>query len=285
MGKLTEAEQNKLIDDVMSGWEMPFDKDEPQRAKAKIMAMARESQPVIQMSQKSKVPMMRIAAAIIILLALPLTILLLGNTQIKNATQITHDHTLPNGSKITLNPGAKIAYNRFTWSFNRNVEFEGEGYFDVVSGSSFEISTNKGHIYVLGTTFTVWADQDDLMVHCASGAVKVASESNTTTLGPGEIVQHNTQGFGTKMNFEHTGFYAPHTISEELEFDQVPLQLVLHELELILKKEFVCNLKADNLTYSGRINPSDMNTCLDVLCKPFNAKHKIDQDGSVVIYE
>ncbi len=285
MEKLTEAEQDKLMDDLMADWQMPFDADQPERAKAKLMAMARSTQPVIEMKSASNKTWMRIAAAIALLVGLPLTIFMLGTTQIENTTSLAFDHELPNGSKVTLNPNAKLKYNSTTWGINRNVEFEGEAFFDVVPGSSFEIATDKGNISVLGTSFTVWADNDDLLVHCASGKVQVSAEDNATILGPGEIVQHNNERLGTKSNFNHKGFYAPRAAAEELEYDNVPLELVMHELEIILKKEIVCNLQADNLTYSGRIKPADMNTCFDVLCKPFNAKHRINPNGSVVIYE
>lgn len=285
MKKLTEAEQDKLVDDLVSNWGIPFDKGQPQRAKAKIMAIARESQPTIKMEVKPKKLWMRVAAAVALLLALTLSALILGNTQIQNDSKLAFDHILPNGSNITLNPGAELGYNKFTWKLNRNVDFQGEGFFDIVPGPSFKIATEKGNVSVLGTTFTVWADQDDLMVHCVSGTVKVEGKSAFATLGPGEMIQYSAESIGGKTNFEHPGFYAPRSISDELEFEQVPLQLVLHELEIILEKEIIITFKADDLTYSGRINPSNMETCLDVLCKPFNAKHKIERDGSVVIYE
>ena len=51
---------------------------------------------------------------------------------------------LPDGSSIELNAGSVIKYQPLWWRFNREVQFEGEGFFKVQKGQSFEVVSSLG---------------------------------------------------------------------------------------------------------------------------------------------
>lgn len=63
---------------------------------------------------------------------------------------------LPDGSKVWLNSGSKLTYKTFNNSL-REVELEGEAYFDVIKDAKrpFIVHTNLIDIRVLGTAFNV----------------------------------------------------------------------------------------------------------------------------------
>ncbi|NND70850.1 MAG: hypothetical protein HKN43_04670 [Rhodothermales bacterium] len=101
---------------------------------------------------------------------------------------------LPDGSNVALNSGSSISYNRF-FTGGRDVELQGEGYFDVLPGSKqFTVATFNARVQVLGTTFNVrsWETSIDpgTEVTLLSGKVQLIGESNgeSVTMQPGDQV-------------------------------------------------------------------------------------------------
>jgi transmembrane sensor len=70
---------------------------------------------------------------------------------------------LPDGSKVWLNAGSKITYDKDFGETSRNLQLTGEAYFDVVHNSSrpFVIHTKAMDIKVLGTEFNVKSYPDE----------------------------------------------------------------------------------------------------------------------------
>ncbi|WP_289053274.1 FecR family protein [Carboxylicivirga marina] len=82
---------------------------------------------------------------------------------------------LPDSSSIELNAGSVIKYKPFWWRFNREVQFEGEGFFKVQKGKSFEVVSSMGRTIVLGTSFNIYARKNEYKVTCYTGKVRVVS--------------------------------------------------------------------------------------------------------------
>lgn len=70
---------------------------------------------------------------------------------------------LPDGSKVWLNAGSRITYDKDFGETSRNVQLTGEAYFDVVHNAEkpFLIHTRAMDIKVLGTEFNVKSYPDD----------------------------------------------------------------------------------------------------------------------------
>nr|WP_321454176.1 FecR family protein [uncultured Carboxylicivirga sp.] len=85
---------------------------------------------------------------------------------------------LPDKSSIELNASSTIQYHPYWWQFNRQVQFEGEGFFKVQKGSTFEVISTKGKTIVLGTSFNIYSRKDDYAVTCYTGKVKVVSNKS-----------------------------------------------------------------------------------------------------------
>lgn len=99
--------------------------------------------------------------------------------------------TLSDGTKVWLNADSKLIYPHQFGKDARNVELEGEAYFEVAhqAKSPFVITTSREKIEVLGTHFNVnsySADQSST-VALLEGKVKVSLEDNVSKiLHPGQ---------------------------------------------------------------------------------------------------
>ena len=129
--------------------------------------------------------------------------------------------SLPDGSIVTLNSGSSLTYQRgfdgnpFSAAKSRNVQLEGEGFFEVnKSTKPFTVHTFNANVAVLGTEFNVRAWSRELKpeskVTLVSGHVQVAvasdmgSTQDLMTPGQTVIVRDETfsQGSPVVEDFE-----------------------------------------------------------------------------------
>lgn len=96
------------------------------------------------------------------------------------------EHLLPDGSHIQLNAETSISYHPYWWSFSRELEMEGEAFFEVKKGSKFQVNSTNGSTQVLGTSFNIYARNDEYSVYCRSGKVRVSHDNSTQILKPGD---------------------------------------------------------------------------------------------------
>jgi len=100
--------------------------------------------------------------------------------------------TLPDGSKVILNAGTTITYPNAFVSKNREVEINGEAFFEIAHDAEhpFIVKANRINVEVLGTQFNVKAYEEDdgIEVSLSEGKVKVQSEDTKrkVLLSPGE---------------------------------------------------------------------------------------------------
>ena len=103
------------------------------------------------------------------------------NTLVAQKTSIE----LPDDSKVQLNANSKLAYNKKSWNKKRDVELNGEAYFKVAKGSTFNVITEAGTVTVLGTQFNVKHRDNYFEVVCFEGSVGVKYKDKSVTLKPG----------------------------------------------------------------------------------------------------
>ena len=82
---------------------------------------------------------------------------------------------LSDSSKVHLNAMTKVKYNPYWWRVKRRVILEGEAYFEVNKGKTFEVISAMGETRVLGTSFNIFARGNQYNVHCLTGKVAVKS--------------------------------------------------------------------------------------------------------------
>jgi len=130
---------------------------------------------------------LKVAAAAILLIGIGgLSFMLFYSIDISSQKGEFVEHLLPDGSHIQLNAETSVSYHPYWWSFNRELEVEGEAFFEVKKGSKFLVNSTNGSTQVLGTSFNIYARNDEYSVYCRTGKVKVNHDNSTQILSPGE---------------------------------------------------------------------------------------------------
>ncbi len=142
------------------------------------------------------------------------------------------------GSQAYLFGPCSLSYPEEFDSKERKVSMEGFAYFDIVHDetSPFEISTNKGTVEVLGTSFTVDTRKDDVFaVQCITGKVRVNAGNKQNQYRA--ILTRNKKGVYTNQAKEIivTSFAASEAGVElpipNMTFENKPLREILKRIE------------------------------------------------------
>jgi transmembrane sensor len=191
---------------------------------------------------------------------------------------------LPDGSSVHMNAQSSISYKPLLWIFSRNVRFEGEAFFEVQKGRKFQVVSDKGTTEVLGTSFDIYARDDDYDVTCITGNVKVTENkyNQAVILDPGEKAALNNAG---KLIIQ-SGSDKEQVLSwmnNKLNFTSVPLTNVFKEIE---RQYGVIISIPENLDkiYTGTFridNPLDQT--LDLICKPFGLSFTLKSKDEYII--
>jgi transmembrane sensor len=146
---------------------------------------------------------------------------------------------LPDGSRIELNSGASLSYQRsFGWT-TRTVRLAGEAYFDVSSAETpFVVHTFNARVTVRGTRFNVRAWRDDPVpattVVLEEGSVEVAAQAapeKTVVLAPGQMSQVESSAPAPSVPAPVDVLRALAWRTGGLAFADQPLAVILTELE------------------------------------------------------
>jgi ferric-dicitrate binding protein FerR (iron transport regulator) len=100
---------------------------------------------------------------------------------------------LIDGTKVWLNAGSRLRYSAEYSTHNREVELEGEGYFEVASNKAmpFEVKTSLLNVKATGTSFNVKAYPNDPVVETilVEGSVEVSRLHNSEAETPAIALQ------------------------------------------------------------------------------------------------
>lgn len=178
---------------------------------------------------------LKVAAAVTLLLLGSVGVYFLNNFWSKTelAAAEMRTETLPDGSAITINAGAKVSFSKQFMEASREVELEGEAFFDVKSmpDKPFVVHTALVDVKVTGTSFNVKEAEDGRAVEVvvASGQVEVSANQEKVILEPGEkAVFSIPDGLLTKERNLDPNFDAWRT--RVFQFNNLPFSEVLHIL-------------------------------------------------------
>lgn len=172
--------------------------------------------------------------------------------------------TLPDGTEVTLAPGASLSYRMMD---DRQVRMDGKAFFDVARDESrpFEVDAGEAFVRVLGTEFMVdVTDEASAKVYVEEGKVLFARDSRSE----GVIL---TEGMGAVLPVDAS---VP-VIDEQPDvndiawqrrtfiFDQTPLKEVLSRLSEYYHVSFV----ADDLSkcLSGEFHADDLDLIITLI--------------------
>jgi ferric-dicitrate binding protein FerR (iron transport regulator) len=271
MNELEKAE------DRLKAYKAPFSDDSIDSARAKVMARTIHSEETVGHSQGFKYNRFYAAAAgLALILSLPFAIHFIGKTSV-TATETSSQFMLPDGSEVILAAGSSISYNSLLWNFNRTTELKGEGFFTVKSGDRFTVETGYGDVTVLGTQFSVWENDDALVVQCQEGKVDVEGKILEADDYIIMSLENSTQGKWT-----NNGPFISKN-AEALSFENTPIQIVIESLEEKFEKDIQFTTSAV-YRFSGSLDENDLESSLEILTKPFGLEIS-SNEGVVVILE
>jgi len=189
-------------------------------------------------------------------------------------------HVLPDESRVRLNADSKIIYNKASWSKDRSISLEGEGYFEVEKGQKFTVQTDHGEIAVLGTSFNIYSRPDGFNVHCTSGRVQVTAGKDKVILTPGTLTSLNN---GTLTRTEITQNKEVDWLNKIYRFDTLPLKVVFDAIERQFDVDIISDQNVTDRLYTGSFEATDLNKALNTICFPMELTSTI-QGRTIRIY-
>ncbi|HSH19809.1 MAG TPA: FecR family protein [Draconibacterium sp.] len=176
--------------------------------------------------------------------------------------------SLPDGSTVELNAESSLKYYPYRWAVDRNVKFEGEGFFEVQKGKKFTVESQFGETSVLGTSFNIYSRDETYRVLCLTGKVGVeASSKESVILNPNqEVIIKSGKVFKQNDNIipENTTSWR----FNQFLYTAAPFKEVIKEIE-----------RQYGISISSKENLNDLISCnfqkgpnveeiLSVVCKP-----------------
>jgi ferric-dicitrate binding protein FerR (iron transport regulator) len=227
-----------------------------------------------------------IASIIIILLGISLFFSLYTKT-IYSPKGKHYTLILPDNSKIELNADTKISYKPIWWMFKREINFEGEAFFEIKKGSHFEINSTNGKTEILGTSFNIYSRKNEYKVFCKTGKVKVSSilDEKSYTIKAGEIVRYK-KNKSSKDKVGTSSNEIIHWRDNIFSFSSENLSKVIEEIELQFDVE-IWNKVPDSLdyNYTGLFNKNmNIEQTLNILSKSFNISYKKINEKEYQLY-
>ena len=213
----------------------------------------------------------RIAASILLLLSL--TFFIKINSTVTEMAQNGEKKSfdLPDNSKVILNSGSEIAYKKWDWNSNRKLNLDGEAYFKVKKGKTFEVLTSLGKVTVLGTQFNVKARENRFDVTCFEGKVKVNYNNSETIITKGMRVAFENN---KKIEILNTASTQPNWTNNEISFVKENLNTICKEISRQYNIEIVLKNIAENSLFTGTIPSNNLESALEIINITYHLQHK-----------
>lgn len=183
---------------------------------------------------------------------------------------------LPEASVVSLNADSRLIYKVKSFEKDRVLYLDGEAFFDVEPGSTFQVVTNEGTVTVVGTSFNVLARHGRFEVSCYTGKVtveKYASSKAALTTG------QKAMGVADGMELAQSTFNAtagkPEWTDGKFRFENRPLKEVISELERQYAVEVVLSDELAQINYTGLFESGDLAEALQLITWPLHLKSSV----------
>lgn len=219
--------------------------------------------------------------AVILVLALGLTWFFYTNqttTQFADAGQRT-EFLLPDNSTVLLNAGSEAEFKPNKWDSKRNVELNGEAYFKVAKGKTFDVVTPLGTVTVVGTQFNVRTRDNRFEVACFEGKVKVAYQSEIVYLLPGESVAfENGKSIAVPADND---MRQPGWVQYETRFTGEKPENVIKEMERQYNVKITLDAAPQGQPFTGTIPMNNLDSALEIIQTLYHLKS--EKKGNTIL--
>lgn len=222
-----------------------------------------------KISLNSYVVRLSAAAVILVLFGITAFMRFYGKTISSQSGEIINLE-LPEGSKITLNAETTVKYKPLWWTFKREIQMEGEAYFEVTGGTEFTVISDPGTTTVLGTTFNIYSRKGDYEVSCYTGKVKVGAEDTgaEVILESNQKASLNREG-SLSLSEEPSGSLKQDWRSGFFRFTSTPVERVFDEIS----RQYDIDIKGTedlDLIYTGNFSKDQsVEEVMNLVCKAF----------------
>jgi ferric-dicitrate binding protein FerR (iron transport regulator) len=203
------------------------------------------------------------------------------DTEYSTALAEVQEITLPDESTVIVNADSKLSFDEKNWDNQREIRLSGEAFFNVKKGSQFIVETDYGTVEVLGTSFNVYARDNNFNVVCETGKVGVNTSNEITILMPNQGVKitngvhqlnENLNKKASRINWM-SGIYL---------YDEAPFVEVINELERQLDVTIKVDPSLIDESFTGSFDKKDLDTALSEVFWPLGLKYKIDGKSIIV---
>ena len=186
-----------------------------------------------------------------------------------------------------LNADSKLSYSESFSRKNRNVQLEGEGYFEVAHGEHpFVVQTDSAQIKVLGTKFNVknYGDENYIKVSLLEGSIALSCINQEFIMKPNQTMTVNKLDQTYKLT--ESADYAEQWINCKVFWDEIPMSIISKELERQFDVTFAFESEQlKNLIFHGSfiIETNNLEKILDIMSETNKFSYSIEKD-KVYIY-
>ncbi|HMK06251.1 MAG TPA: FecR domain-containing protein [Flavobacterium sp.] len=186
----------------------------------------------------------------------------------ENGTKTTFQ--LPDNSEVTLNSGSEISYGKWSWDSKRELHLNGEAFFKVTKGKTFDVNTDLGKVTVVGTQFNVKSRGNRFEVICFEGKVKVQNASEKVFLVKGESVTFEN---GKRINSIAETAEIPSWMRNQISFNAEQFSDVIAEIQ----RQYNITINTENTTsnqkFTGTIPSDKLDIALEIISASFHLNY------------
>lgn len=222
----------------------------------------------------------KIAASFTLLIGITYFLFNFNQETLKSNYAENKSFVLPDESTVTLNAVSQITYSKTSFKKNRQLKLDGEAYFSVKKGSTFNVKTEQGNIEVLGTKFNVKSRENSFKVFCYEGRVAVSHNNTKVILTKGEGVQLTKNN--TLIKLRNSENSEPLWLNNESYFKEDPYTEVLAEFERQFKVKIISKSINTDVLFTGGFNNKDLDSAIKSITLPLNINYHI-KDNEIIL--
>ncbi len=222
----------------------------------------------------------KIAASFTLLIGITYFLFNFNQETLKSNYAENKSFVLPDESTVTLNAVSQITYSKTSFKKNRQLKLDGEAYFSVKKGSTFNVKTEQGNIEVLGTKFNVKSRENSFKVFCYEGRVAVSHNNTKVILTKGEGVQLTKNN--TLIKLRNPENSEPLWLNNESYFKEDPYTEVLAEFERQFKVKIISKAINTDVLFTGGFNNKDLDSAIKSITLPLNINYRI-KDNEIIL--
>ncbi len=222
---------------------------------------------------------LKLAASVILVLGVAWVSWSIANVEITTGLAEVKEIELPDHSTVTINAESKLSFNRIGWVLGRNVNLEGEAFFEIKKGENFAVVSAMGTTEVLGTSFNILARGDTYEVSCHTGKVRVTGWDSESVLRPGRRVKLSRNPTVKKSEFD--------TLKQtwkqgEYHYDNISLSEVIEDLERAFDLSINTSMVSIDKKYTGYFPSANQSLALQLVFEPFGYTFQVEKDEVIL---